>query len=180
MMRCALDDHFTLFEFPNDLAWWCWNALGDQVLAEHLGVMDPYRLESISVLRAQLLDEIEQRLWSLDRGPWCRPGLELHLMSSNLLTYDTGERITTPARLVEAIERISSRSLYYHVHEARRRSMGKIDDFSRWLAGVGVEADLVHKLQAIDFYFLDLTQLRHELLSALQQQLLPLAGAGGH
>ena len=27
MMRCALEDHFELHEFPNDLARWCWDAL---------------------------------------------------------------------------------------------------------------------------------------------------------
>jgi hypothetical protein len=38
MMRCALEDHFELYEFPNDLARWCWDALGDHVLAEQLGL----------------------------------------------------------------------------------------------------------------------------------------------
>ena len=28
MMRCALEDHFELHEFPNDLARWCWTRLG--------------------------------------------------------------------------------------------------------------------------------------------------------
>ena len=37
MMRCALEDHFELHEFPNDLARWCWDALGDHVLGEQLG-----------------------------------------------------------------------------------------------------------------------------------------------
>ena len=42
MMRCALEDHFELHEFPNDLARWCWDALGDHVLGEQLGLVDPY------------------------------------------------------------------------------------------------------------------------------------------
>ena len=54
---------------------------------------------------AALVNMIEDRLWGLDRVPWCRPGLELHLVESRLIAYDTGERIATPAALLEAIER---------------------------------------------------------------------------
>ena len=32
MMRCALDNHFELYEFPNDLARWCREALGNAAL----------------------------------------------------------------------------------------------------------------------------------------------------
>src|SRR2546422_584671 len=43
LIRCALEDHFELDEFPNDLARWSWEALGDHLLAEHLGLVDPYQ-----------------------------------------------------------------------------------------------------------------------------------------
>jgi Family of unknown function (DUF5752) len=179
MMRCVLDDHFALYEFPNDLARWCWTALGDQVLAENLGVVDPYQNTDIGTLREKLLDFIEDRTWGLDRLPWCRPGLELHLIESRLVTYDTGERASTPAALVEALERMSGRSLFYHVHEARRRSGGRTDDFSLWLESVGVEPEVVRRVRAIDFYFLNLTQLRDELLAVFRECLMdPMAMAG--
>ena len=100
MMRCALEDHFELHEFPNDMARWCWTVLGDNVLGEQLALVDPYRQSSTTALRAALVNVIEDRLWGLDRVPWCRPGLELHLIESHLIAYDTGERIFTPAALV--------------------------------------------------------------------------------
>ncbi len=172
MMRCALEDHFALYEFPNDLALWCWNALGDHLLAEHLGVVDPYQHPDIATLREHLLDYIDDRLWSLDRVPWCRGGLELHLVQSRLVSYDTGERISTPAALVDAVDRMSSRSLFYHVHEARRRSGGTTDDFSLWFEDLGVDPEAVRRLRAIDFYFLNLQQLREELLAVFQECLM--------
>jgi hypothetical protein len=179
MMRCALEDHFALYEFPNDLARWCWSALGDQTLAEHLGVVDPYHHATVAALRERLLDVIDERLWSLERVPWCRPGMELHLVLSRLVVYDTGERVATPAALAEAVERMSGRSLFYHVHEARRRSGGRTDDFSLWLEDVGVAPEVVRRLRAIDFYFLNLHQLRDELLATFHQYLLdPLAARG--
>ncbi len=179
MMHCVLEDHFALYEFPNDLARWCWSALGDQILAEHLGVVDPYQHASISALRDQLMEFIDERLWKLERIPWCRPGLELHLIQSRLVTYDIGERVSTPAALVESIEHMSLRSLFYHVHQARRRSGGKSDDFSQWLEGIGVGAEVVRRIRAIDFYFLNLHQLREELLAVFRETLMdPLAMKG--
>jgi hypothetical protein len=168
MMRCALENHFELHEFPNDFARWCWTALGDNVLGEQLGLIDPYLQPSLAALRALLIDAIEDRLWDVDRIPWCRPGLELHLIESRLIAYDTGERIVTPAALLEAIERMSLRSLFFHVHEARRRTVGKTDDFSLWLEASGIADSLVAALRSIDFYFLNLRQLRQALIEAFQ------------
>jgi len=169
MMRCALEDHFELYEFPNDFAAWCWSGLGDHLLGEQLGLVDPYLLSSLAEMRATLVEIIEDRLWNLDRVPWCRPGLELHLVQSRLIAYDTGERVRTPTALAEAIERMPRRSLFYHVHEARRRTAGHTDDFSAWLESIGADAELVGRIRGIDFYFLNLNQLRQELLEAFCQ-----------
>src|SRR5262245_25560174 len=169
VVRCALEDHFELNEFPNDLARWCWDALGDGVLAEHLGLVDPFRDKKPAELRQTLIGVLEERLWGLERVPWCRPGLELHLIASRLIAYDTGERIQTLAALAEAIPRLSPRSLFYHFHEARRR--GGSDDFSAWLESLGTAPELVAHLRSIDFYFLNLSQLRHECLNVLSQHL---------
>jgi hypothetical protein len=169
MMRCALEDHFELHEFPNDLARWSWAVLGDNVLGEQLGLIDPYRQPSVASLRAALVNAMEDRLWGLAHVPWCRPGLELHLIESRLIAYDTGERIVTPAALLEAIERMSPRSLFYHVHDAHRRTAGRSDDFSLWLEQVGAEPTLVAELRSIDFYFLNLSQVRHAVIDAFRR-----------
>jgi hypothetical protein len=169
MMRCALEDHFELHEFPNDLARWCWDALGDHTLGEQIGLLDPYAIGSIDALRDAIVNLIEERLWSQERVPWCRPGFELHLIESRLIAYDTGERVETATALLEAVERMSLRSLFYHVHEARRRTGGRTDDFSLWLEND--DAPLAAKLRIIDFHFLNLKQLRHELVAAFRQHM---------
>jgi hypothetical protein len=168
LMRCALEDYFELYEFPNDLARWCWEGLGDQVLGEQLGLIDPYRYRSLAELRTDLVNLVEDRLWGLNRVPWCRPGRELHWVESTLIAYDTGERFTTTAELAEAVERMSLRSLFFHIHEARRRLEGATDDFSAWLEGIDAPPVLIARLRAVDFYFLNLSQLRQELLQIFQ------------
>jgi len=177
MMRCALEDHFELYEFPNDLARWCWDALGDHVLGEQLGLVDPYHHASTAEVRAALVDVVEGRLWGLERVPWCRPGLELHLIESRLVAYDTGLRIATPTALADAAARMSVRSLFYHVHDARRRTGGRTDDFSLWLEGYGAAPALVAGLRRIDFYFLNLEQLRTAVLEAFHGEPAHAQGA---
>jgi hypothetical protein len=172
MMRCALENYFELYEFPNDLARWCWEALGDRMLAEELSLVDPYSHPSLAALRATLVNIIEERVWGKEHFHTCRPGLELHPLGSRLVAYDTGERITTQAALGEALPRLSLRSFFYHVHEAHRRNSGS-DDFSTWLEKFGADASLVARLRQIDFYFLNLNQLRHEFIEAFRQAQLP-------
>jgi hypothetical protein len=171
MMRCVLEDHFALYEFPNDLARWCWEALGDDVLAEQLGLIDPYRHGSTPLLRAAMTSVIEERLWGLDGTLACRPGRELHLIESRIIAYDTGDRFPTPAALAEAMPTLPVRALFFHVHEARRRTAGRTDDFSDWLEKCGAAVELVAKLRALDFYFLNLNQLRTAITDVFPQQL---------
>ena len=94
-------------------------------------------------------------------------------MGSQLIAYDTGERVDTPAALLESIQRMSLRSLFYHVQDARRRTAGhaqerQSDDFSLWLEKGGADASLVAAIRAIDFYFLNLSQLRQALVEAFR------------
>lgn len=171
MIRCALEDYFELYEFPNDFARWAWTALDDHVLGEQLGLIDPYRHESFDALRTELVNLLEDRLWHSDRLTNCVPGQELHLVGSRLLAYDTGARIATPVALHEALPKLSPRSIFYHVHEARRRTDSHSDDFSLWLEGQGVQPQLVADLRSLDFYYFNLNQLREAIIEVLERYL---------
>ncbi len=180
MMRCVLENDFELHEFPNDFARWCWNALGDHALGEELGLIDPYRHATIPALRATLEDTIDRQLWTTDATYAARPGLDLHLVESRLVAYDTGERLATPRALLAALPGMPVRALFYHVHEARRRTEGRTDDFSAWLESAGADLALVTAIRHVDFYFLNLDQLRNELIQIVQQHLdQPAAAAAG-
>jgi hypothetical protein len=130
-------------------------------------------LHSITVVRSTLVNTIEERLWGSEQLHACRPGLELHFVGSRLVAFDTGERIPTSAALAEILPRLSPRSFFYHVHEAHRRNGNASDDFSAWLEVFGADASLVARLREIDFYFLNLKQLRREFIEAFRQYQLP-------
>jgi hypothetical protein len=155
-------------DYRNDFAAWARLYMRDRVLAERLGIIDPYAFDTMEELRAAVLDVIDDRLGEVTMIPWVRPGDEFLFREAITVIFDTGERIRNPRELAPAILRMTDGSIYYHFLEALRRPPVGKDDFSVWLLGAGDEyGQLVSALGAIDFYFYNLARLREELALAL-------------
>jgi len=165
-LRPTFDDP----DYRNDFAVWSKLYLGDRVLAERLGILDPYSMGGTEELRAATLEIIDDRLGELTMVPWVRPGDEFLFKEATTVVFDTGERIRHPRELAPALRRMTNGSIYYHFLEALRRTpMGK-DDFSAWLLGAGKEYELyLRSLGSIDYHFHSLALLRKELVRALTQ-----------
>ncbi|NJD61695.1 MAG: hypothetical protein FIA93_03145 [Deltaproteobacteria bacterium] len=165
-LRPTFDDP----DYRNDLAVWSKLYLGDRVLAERLGILDPYASDSMEELRAAVLDIIDDRLAELTMVPWVRPGDEFLFKEATTVVFDTGERIHHPRDLAPAIGRMTNGSVYYHFLEALRRPPIGKDDFSAWLLEGGEEyASYLVSLGSIDIQFHSLAHLRKELVAALAQ-----------
>lgn len=164
-LRATFDDP----EYRNDFAVWAKENLADRILAERLGIIDPYDSESVSVLRLQVLDIIEDRLSEL--SPWVpnvRPGGEFFFMEAVTVAFETSERIKHPAEMADAIRLMTNGSIYFHFLEGLRRPPLHKDDFSAWLLEYGPEGEQYAKaISEIDFYFKSLPALRNDLCSAL-------------
>jgi len=161
-------------DYRNDFAVWSKLYLGDRVLAERLGILDPYEFPSLGELRAATLEVIDERLGESTMIPWARPGDELYFMEATTVVFDTGIRISHPRELAAAIGAMTGGSVYYHFLEARRRPPIGKDDFTAWLlenADGEKNRRYIEALSRIDFYFHTLPHLRRELtkvLSALE------------
>lgn len=157
-------------DYRNDFAVWSKLYLGDRVLAERLGILDPYEYASLGELRAATLEVIDERLGESTMIPWARPGDEFFFMEATTVVFDTGIRISHPRELAAAIGAMTGGSVYFHFLEARRRPPFGKDDFTAWL----LENDngdkirtYVEALARIDFYFHTLVHLRRELVNVL-------------
>lgn len=156
-------------DYRNDFAVWSKLQLGDRVLAERLGIIDPYECTSMEALRGMLLDLLDERLSELQTVPSVAPGDEFYLKQATTVVFDTGLQVAEPAQLAAAVERITSSSIYFHFLEARRRPPLGLDDFSAWLAEGGAEWQwMIEALQAVDFYFYSLADLRGMLVRILR------------
>jgi hypothetical protein len=165
-----LSPSFDYPDYRNDFAIWAKWRLGDEVLAERLGMIDPYLFPSMEELRASTLEIIDDRLGEVTMIPWARPGHEFYFMQAITVAFDTGERIQRPDELDTAINRMTNGSIYFHVLEARRRKPVGQDDFSSWLSGQdGNWEHYLTAIRAIDVTFHSLSEIRRELVEELSK-----------
>ncbi|RII27168.1 MAG: hypothetical protein CXR31_07910 [Geobacter sp.] len=160
-------------DYRNDFAVWSKLHLSDRVLAERIGIIDPYLVDDIETLRSQVLDIIDERLSEIQVVPTALPGSEFYFLEATTVVFDAGTVIEHPTGLRNAILNMTNSSIYFHFLEAKRRPPVCIDDFSVWLADWGSDFEqAIQSLRSIDFMFLTLSELKIELANAL-------AGKGG-
>jgi hypothetical protein len=164
LLRPAFDNP----DYRNDFAVWAKLYLSDRVLAERLGILDPFTMGSLEELRAVVLEILDERLSEVIAIPSAAPGDEFFFLEATTVVFDTGERIASPRELCAAIGRMTNGSIHYHFLEARRRTPARTDDFTAWLREKeNRNAKYIRALGSIDFYFHSLRDLKEELVSAL-------------
>lgn len=154
-------------EYQNDFAVWAARALHDHVVAERLSLIDPNIYPSIEDLRREILDIIEQHLYDREHVPWARTGEQFQFIRSQIVVFDTNQRICNPEAFTSLIPRMPLGSIFYHFIDSRRRTRESLNDFSIWLANFGDEyLPLINNLNSIDPYFTTLSSLRDEIADA--------------
>jgi len=155
-------------DYRNDFAVWARRRLGDQILAERLGMIDPYIFLSLEELRQITLDIIDERLSEVSMIPWARQGQEFYFMQAVTIVFDTGKRVFQPHELSSAVNLMTNGSIYFHVLEARRRDPVGVDDFSAWIQGLeGDWERYIKAIREIDVTFHTLAEIRSELVEAV-------------
>jgi hypothetical protein len=159
-----LHSQFAHPEDHNDFASWTRHSLHDLYLAERLAVIDPTEYPSIEELRRDLVDIIDDRIEEKEIIISTKKENQLHFIRSKTIVFDTALKMEKPSDLVKIIPIMSASSIFYHFIDARRRTSEAIDDFSFWLKDFDEPyRHLIHKIQAIDIYFLSLSEVRQKL-----------------
>ena len=164
VIRPTFDDP----EFRNDFAVWAARDLRDRVLAERLGIINPYTLASLEDLRQVAVEIIDDRLAELPYIPSVQLCDVFRFMQAVTVIFDTGLTLSAPQQLIEALPQMSLSSIYFHYVEARRRTPDRSDDFTVWLADFGDEIiPLVRALRSVDFYHMSLPELKLQLVRSV-------------
>ncbi|MCX5871780.1 MAG: DUF5752 family protein [Deltaproteobacteria bacterium] len=164
-------------EYNNDFAEWVRYSLQDNVLAERLSIIDPAAFADLESLRQELLEVIEQRLDETEMITWAKIDMQFHFVDSQIIVFDTREKIEEPEQLVEAVPKMSEGSLFYHFIDARRRSPEMMDDFRLWLRPCGDRyEDLCSQLASVDPYFVSLMELRAQLTNLFAHRFQGVSG----
>ncbi len=159
-----LTPRFEEREFHNDFAGWARHSLREPELAERLAAIDPGEFQGMELIRQEILALIDDTLDESETSRWMPAARDFEFLRGQLVVFDTGRRLQTPADLAEQIPKMSTSSIFYHFIDARRRVTDNGDDFSFWLSGYGAEHhNLCVQLAAIDPFFSSLSQIRQEL-----------------
>jgi hypothetical protein len=148
----------------NDFANWAYHRLHDHILAEKLSIIDPTEFDSLELLRQEVVETVESRLDDYEIVLWTKKEDRFQFIGSTIIVFESAYTIMLPQDLPRVLEMLSPSSIFYHFIDARARTPERIDDFSVWLKIFGNQYDvLIESIQAIDPYFLSLTELREEL-----------------
>lgn len=166
LLQPAFDDPL----YNNDFARWVHARLHNQSLAERLGVIDPTDFQDLEELRRELVDVIEQELDATEFLFWTSSDEAFHFLRSQIVVFDTGEKLTEPSRLPRVLETMSSGSVFYHFVDARRRTPEGIDDVRTWLQDLDREryAAVCALCANVDPFFKSLHELRDELVAVFK------------
>lgn len=165
LVRPTFDDP----EFRNDFAVWASRNLRDRVLAERLGILNPYAYGDMEPLREKAVEIMDERLSEVPYIPWVPKGDEFRFMRAVTIVFDTGVELTEPQDLVKQLPNMSLSTIYYHFVEARRRTPDRVDDFSAWLSGFEKPPEgLIQAFSRVDFHFLNLSELKDVVVDVAQ------------
>jgi len=155
-------------EFRNDFAVWAAKYLRDRILAERLGILNPYKFDDFEQLREKVIEIIDERLAELQYVPAVRKGDDFIFMQAATVLFDTGIKLYEPADLKKHLPAMSNSSIYYHFLEARRRTPDRTDDFTFWLQFFEKPPkNLITALSKVNFYFKNLFDLKQALIETV-------------
>lgn len=156
---------YILTPYHNSFANWIYHHLHDQILAEQLSVINPNHHESIDSVRYAIIEIIDKRLDSYGMIPWSKKECCFHFLKSLTVIFDTLWVVNDPKSLRDILAKLPKNSIYYHMIDARKRNPEGLDDFSLWLKNAGDQfMPQIQKIQALDSYFLSLSELKEQLI----------------
>jgi hypothetical protein len=158
------EHHFIREGFSNDFAHWAFAACNEVGLAERLAAVDVREFTSIALLRARLLEILEEYLTRNPRAR-ARAALEpFYFCASDLVVIPTPLVARNLAEFAEALQSVSIHAIHYHFIDARLRLKLNSNDFSQWLEGELDLGQVADRINRIDIYTSTLQDVRRKIL----------------
>ena len=151
-------------EPPNDFAHWVTTAIQEDELGERLASVDTVRFASLKALKERLIEILDSHIHA-DRNPRSAPeGEAFHFKDAVSVVLPTGYVAHTVPEFRDALGRVSTASIAYHLFESRLRLEAQDNDFSLWLEREADMGAVARAIRALDPYTYTLEGLRQVLL----------------
>lgn len=153
-------------QFPNDFATWAALHVQDRVLAERLGLVDPFAFDDLEQLRVEILSILGEHLGQVKSVPRCTPEEPFEFVCSHIIEVDLGLEAGTLREFRDELARVEAGAVYFHVCEARLRKGRLAGDFAHWLgAGEGLNRpDLAAEVVTVGHLGLSLEGMRDRIV----------------
>lgn len=163
--------HFLPDTPRSDFSFWLSEKMREEEMAEQIAVLDLRSYFSLRDLREALLGIVgrarnDPRRWERSAPP----GMEFHFGRSTSLVLSTGYAADSRAEFIRALREVDVGSLFYHLVEAPLHwtTPGEWNnDFSAWLADQLQMKNEAQAISELDFYQLDLEQIRDRMIGVL-------------
>ena len=153
----------------HDFGYWTGEVLRERSLGEKLTTVDPTQYDDIRGFRQELIRVIEKYLADEPRINHCPPGSEFTFCQSVSIISNTGIKAGDIDEFVNAMGRVTNRSLYYHLFEARLRLNRADNDFSIWFREQLGKPELAAQISRLDISVYSLNQIRARLFVIISQ-----------
>lgn len=144
----------------HDFGYWVSEVLREKGLGERLITVDPTQFDDIRSFRVRLIEVIEDYLKNepiINQAP---PGSQFNFCESTSIIMSTGVLAGTLDEFIEALGKISRRSLYYHLFESRLRLHHSDNDFSVWFREQLNAPGIAEEIGRLDITVNSLEQIR--------------------
>lgn len=164
--RYFREHHFIRGEYSSDFAVWAMDSLQERALGERLAAIDIHKFSDVESLRnaiAKVIEVVAQGLRIND----VPKGEEFYFCRAISIVFPTGHRAKTLEEFVEALEKGSINSIYFHLFESPLRLKVNTNDFSNWIEDSVGDRELARKIERLDPYFYTLDELRNEIIKLI-------------
>jgi uncharacterized protein DUF5752 len=162
--------HFMSVDYVHDFARWALISLHLPPLAERLAQLDPMDFVSIRDARERLVETTRSFLGGV--GEWLpiHSHAPFYFVQQDSLIFTTGQVARGVEEFAEALGRVGTSSIYYHLIQAPIRLGRRENDFSAWLEGCG-EKELADRIRALNVYRWSIPVTQTHLVDLVRQAL---------
>jgi len=166
--RFLQQHHYLSPEPPNDFAFWLMEILHLSSLGEEFLSVDTVSYCDLEKLRRDFVDILEDYILKDGKNVDCIPGFEFHFLACKTLVLPLPYTAHNLSEFAQMLSKVSIRSLYFHMFEARMRLDVPDNDFSQWLKGMG-EDQLAQEISKLDPYNITLESLRKKMIGMVEK-----------
>lgn len=155
-------------ESPNDFAYWIQVKLQEEHLGEEVYGINTVAFPTVRELKLKMIEILEKHEAVHGGRRDVVPGNEFRFMQSVYFVLPTQHEAWDLASLAAALRKIDTKSIDYHVFEARLRPPLGINDFSTWLKEELGETSLAERIANLDPYTQTYETLRAKIISIVE------------